>query len=96
MKTQTIIKLMIGYQKPFKDEDLVEMNDDNSISLFITFKGVENHLEIVVNSSTVIGTLESDSGILHIQEIYIQEGVDYDNVYFIDGDSVRSISTTDY
>ena len=96
MKTQTIIKLMIGYQKPFKDEDLVEMNDDNSISLFITFKGVENHLEIVVNSSTVIGTLESDSDILHIQEIYIQEGVDYDNVYFIDGDSVRSISTTDY
>jgi len=96
MNTQTILKILKNHQEPFKGNDLEEMSEDNSESLFIKFKGSDDYIEIVVNSSTSFETLETDSGVVRIEEVYIQESVDHVNVFFINSDSIRSISTIDY
>ena len=99
MKTNTIIKILKEYQELVKDKNtngLEEMNDENSFSAFIMFKGIENYLEIVITAKSSFVPLETDSGTVYIEEIYTQENTTYENGYFIDSESVRLISNTDY
>jgi len=95
MQTTTVKEILEEYKTLVDGKELSE-EEDSYISIFIKFNNEEGFLEVMITDQTSFKPLKSDTSVLLIQEIYIQESKTHENNYYIDCSSVQCISDCDF